>query len=533
MIIAYNILSSVLPSNSDRMDRYYLIILIVGITIFNFIGLLDCKQYDRCEFLNILTSQYNIDPKIAQSWTCLGEKITGLDHGVQIKGKNITFNGIYQISSEYWCENDGNKPGKGCNVNCKQLLDENLTDDIECVQKIYNQHSGFSAWPVYESACKDIDYQDYFKGCNVSVVQESFQKSDKIYEKCQFVQELYSSHGVPVEMLGTITCIAKEESQFNTAAIGRLNGDKSMDHGIFQISDKYWCLNDPDNDKAGNNCNIPCSSLRDDDITDDVRCMKQIYEKTSQFSGSGYDAWLVYTRNDSVCKDTNKTFDMIEDCLDKSVLLQDESKAKNLESTGKSYQRCELARELRSLNIPLDEISTLVCIAYHESKLTTSKVSGHGEYGLFQILEGKWCSSNDISAVGCEISCERLRDKNITDDVECVKKIHALLGFSPWKSYKIHCDAEKAKKFTERCPLESQTAKGDTGVEPKEMLVSKATTVPYYLLHFSDPENNIRATLEIGKSNIKEGAAIRVTPILSTKSPNKMNGLSVIIEDGK
>ena len=36
-------------------------------------------------------------------------------------------------------------------------------------------------------------------------------------------------------------CLARWESNYNTSAVGSLNWDGSWDHGLFQISDAYWC----------------------------------------------------------------------------------------------------------------------------------------------------------------------------------------------------------------------------------------------------------------------------------------------------
>ena len=37
-------------------------------------------------------------------------------------------------------------------------------------------------------------------------------------------------------------CLVEGESQFNSSAIGSMNWDGSKDYGLFQISEKYWCL---------------------------------------------------------------------------------------------------------------------------------------------------------------------------------------------------------------------------------------------------------------------------------------------------
>ena len=56
-------------------------------------------------------------------------------------------------------------------------------------------------------------------------------------------------------------CLAQHESSLNTAAIGRLNYDGSVDHGLFQISDIYWCdwrSNEPHR-RYKNACRMNCN----------------------------------------------------------------------------------------------------------------------------------------------------------------------------------------------------------------------------------------------------------------------------------
>lgn len=65
-----------------------------------------------------------------------------------------------QISDIYWCSLDG-KRGKGCNALCTDFEDSDITDDVACVRKIFNEHqrlfgNGFQAWTTYEPYCKDL-----------------------------------------------------------------------------------------------------------------------------------------------------------------------------------------------------------------------------------------------------------------------------------------------------------------------------------------------------------------------------------------
>nr|BBE08150.1 C-type lysozyme [Plautia stali] len=110
----------------------------------------------------------------------------------------------------------------------------------------------------------------------------------KTFEPCELARELLHK-GASKEEVPTWVCIAKHESNFNTSAVGTLNGDGSADHGIFQISDRYWCS------PQGWACNIPCDLLEDDDISDDWKCAKRIFRQHKVLSGNGFNAWAVYS----------------------------------------------------------------------------------------------------------------------------------------------------------------------------------------------------------------------------------------------
>ncbi|KAH8402838.1 hypothetical protein KR222_002259, partial [Zaprionus bogoriensis] len=123
-------------------------------------------------------------------------------------------------------------------------------------------------------------------------------RAGKVYTRCELAQELHFSHKFPMQELATWVCIAEHESRLDTAAVGRLNADGSEDHGIFQISDLYWC-----GSGGGKGCGIDCSRLVDADITDDVQCIRTIYEEHTRLSGDGFTAWTVYNGH---CRDRNR-----------------------------------------------------------------------------------------------------------------------------------------------------------------------------------------------------------------------------------
>lgn len=109
--------------------------------------------------------------------------------------------------------------------------------------------------------------------------------SAKVFERCELAREL---NKLGAKDISTWVCIAEKESGLNSTAVGNLNADGSGDHGLFQISDKYWCS------PQGWACNIPCYLLEDDDITDDWKCVRKVFKQHQILSGNGFNAWAVY-----------------------------------------------------------------------------------------------------------------------------------------------------------------------------------------------------------------------------------------------
>lgn len=253
------------------------------------------KSIDRCEFVHEL-QHFNpqIDYEQLNAWTCIAQYQSNFNTSlINTDVSGAIYHGIFQVSDTFWCSTNSQLE-RACKVNCDQLHDTFLKDDFDCIQKIYAEHqrihgNGFSAWPIHQQFCSDG--RDIIKDClgekkSSFVFDKSFQSKDKIktiaekkahkiYERCELARELHLVHKLPLEQIATWVCIAKHESNYNTSAIGSLNADGSLDHGIFQISDIYWCS--PPG--KGWVCGLSCAKLENADISDDVTCMKKIYEE--------------------------------------------------------------------------------------------------------------------------------------------------------------------------------------------------------------------------------------------------------------
>lgn len=427
------------------------------------------RVYTKCELAKELRDEHFFPIEDISTWVCIAYHESRLNTSAvgKLNTDGSADHGIFQISDLWWCSPPGN--GKGCHTTCDKFEDNDITDDVACVRTIKAEHdrlfgNGFTAWTVYNNHCAG-DTTHYISGCgdfsqsktinpqyntntHVSTTyNKSAKKKSKIYTKCELADELLNRHNFPVEEIAIWVCIAYHESRLDTSAVGRLNTDGSVDHGIFQISDLWWC-SPPGKEKG---CQASCAQFEDSDITDDVECIRTIKAEHDRLFGNGFTAWTVYNPHCSNNVDhylTGCSLSATHRSTHNPVVYtpQKVQKAKK----GKVYDKCELARELHNKhNLPEEEISTWVCIAQHESNLNTAAVGrlnsdGSADHGLFQISDLWWCSPHG-NGKGCRKSCDSFEDSDITDDVECIQIIKAEHdrisgnGFTAWTVYNIYC----------------------------------------------------------------------------------------------
>uniref|UniRef100_A0A646QDT3 lysozyme n=1 Tax=Hemiscolopendra marginata TaxID=943146 RepID=A0A646QDT3_9MYRI len=109
----------------------------------------------------------------------------------------------------------------------------------------------------------------------------------KSYSKCDFAKYLLR-HDIPRNQIGDWVCLAEHESNLRTDARNTQNWDGSNDYGIFQLNSRYWCQGEV---TQSNGCNIQCSALLDDNLSDDLACAKKIY------NAMGFEAWVAWKQH--------------------------------------------------------------------------------------------------------------------------------------------------------------------------------------------------------------------------------------------
>lgn len=172
----------------------------------------------------------------------------------------------------------------------------------------------------------------------------------RVYDKCELARDL-TQLGVQREDLATWVCIAYHESRLDTAA----HNPGSGDHGLLQISQLYWCGN-------GKACGLPCSSLRDDDISDDVECALQVHEEHTRLQGDGFLAWVVYPQH---CKHNVKKYliECSEDGKNTSIRTPEKSRSFTLSNN----TNIELNSKIDELRAPYLIVNDIYRNSIHKS----------------------------------------------------------------------------------------------------------------------------------------------------------------------
>lgn len=376
----------------------------------------EVTTFNRCDLVKMFELEQDLPREYAATWACLvinegniSKSSDGEATDDPLERTDIKLRDLYPCDSA-----DIISP---CFSTCSEVKRLSDVEYMKCMKKVYDKErassgNGFNAWTAYKSVCRD-NTSKYSQGCSEnethkrSVDEMASDSADeregktdriedkngknpnskvatasnapqspgnhgKVYERCELARELHFVHNIPKDQIKTWLCIVENESNYSTAYVTAENGNGGREYGLFQISDNFWCS--PPG--SGTGCGIACDQLLDNDITDDIRCVKKIYDEQQKMTGVGFSAWGAYSFQ--CAKKTGYP----RECFDE-VMVVDEEQTTTIDPstdangndipTGKVYELCELARELRFVHhIPAEQINTFVCLAENESNFTTN-----------------------------------------------------------------------------------------------------------------------------------------------------------------
>ncbi|CAO1415742.1 unnamed protein product [Diamesa serratosioi] len=112
--------------------KYLLLLLMVNLVF--------AKQYQRCELAKELIEKHNVGDENVGMLVCFAE-LTSKLNTQSYWNQNY---GLLKLNGRVWCSENGEKGG-GCDMDCADLLDDDITDDIKCAKTIIARE-GLDAW---------------------------------------------------------------------------------------------------------------------------------------------------------------------------------------------------------------------------------------------------------------------------------------------------------------------------------------------------------------------------------------------------
>ncbi|XP_076410078.1 lysozyme C-1-like [Peromyscus maniculatus bairdii] len=129
------------------------------------------KVFERCEIAKVMKTQ-GLDGFAGISlahWVCMAQHESHLNTLLTKSfGGRDTVYGIFQITSEYWCD-DGKMPKlpNHCGMPCSALLQDDITQAIQCAKTVAKSAQGMKAWSSWTRHCQHEDVSEYIKNCGV------------------------------------------------------------------------------------------------------------------------------------------------------------------------------------------------------------------------------------------------------------------------------------------------------------------------------------------------------------------------------
>ncbi|OAL68001.1 lysozyme [Trichophyton violaceum] len=114
-----------------------------------------------------------------------------------------------------------------------------------------------------------------------------------------------------------------------------------------------------------------------------------------------------------------------------------------LQGEAKTFNRCELAKELKKQGFAKENLPDWVCLVEAESSRRSHKIgkvnkNGSQDFGLFQINDRYWCQRGSAGK-DCNVSCEDLLTDDISVASRCAQKVYKRHKFDAWYGWKNKC----------------------------------------------------------------------------------------------
>ncbi|XP_005085764.1 sperm acrosome-associated protein 5 [Mesocricetus auratus] len=130
----------------------------------------DAKIYERCELAKKLEKAglNGFKGYTVGDWLCVAHYESGFDTSfVDHNPDGSSEYGIFQLNSAWWCNNGVTPTQNLCHMNCNDLLNRHILDDIMCAKRVVSLHKSMKAWDSWSRHCSGHDLSEWLKGCDI------------------------------------------------------------------------------------------------------------------------------------------------------------------------------------------------------------------------------------------------------------------------------------------------------------------------------------------------------------------------------
>nr|XP_060632276.1 lysozyme C, milk isozyme-like [Anolis sagrei ordinatus] len=77
--------------------------------------------------------------------------------------------GIFQLTNTEHCHDTAKDSENICKTCCVYFLNEDLSDDIECLKRHIMVHGGLKSWSAWRDHCRDKNVHHYIEDCGLDI----------------------------------------------------------------------------------------------------------------------------------------------------------------------------------------------------------------------------------------------------------------------------------------------------------------------------------------------------------------------------
>lgn len=103
------------------------------------------EDFQKCELAYELSFKYKLSTADVPLFACLADRASKF----RLAQRN-NFYGLWRLGAQWWCAGAGTAGSNFCNMRCDKLLNDDLEDDLQCLNIIRARTGLASAFSFYE-----------------------------------------------------------------------------------------------------------------------------------------------------------------------------------------------------------------------------------------------------------------------------------------------------------------------------------------------------------------------------------------------